>query len=180
MIETQRLILRQWREEDKTPNYAMNSDPEVMKFFPTVLTKKESDHFVEKMTQNINDSGWGYWAVEEKKSAQFVGALGLWQPQFSTHFTPCTEIGWRIHRTFWKLGYATEGATAVLNFAFKKLELSEVVSFTSQQNLASIAVMKRIGMTRVPGSDFEHPNLEKDHPLSWHVLYHSKNPRLER
>ncbi len=171
VIETKRLILRQWKESDKTPNFHMNSNPEVMKFFPKPLSREESDLLADRMKAKIDQNGFGFYAVEEKESGLFVGTIGLNCPEYTTHFTPCTEIGWRLDNKFWKRGYATEGAKAVLNYAFDELKLDEIVSFTSKLNTPSMSVMERIGMHRVEGGDFEHPNVEKGHPLSWHVLY---------
>ena len=170
-IETQRLILRQWKEEDKTPFFRLNSDKEVMAFFPNVLTKEHSDALADKIHHHIATKGWGCFAVERKDTNQFIGFIGLFEPTYQTHFTPCTEIGWRLHKDHWKQGFATEGARAVLEYAFHSLQKKEIVSFTTPQNRPSIAVMERIGMTRDWSGDFDHPNVEVGHPLRPHVLY---------
>ena len=145
-IESDRLYLRQWKEEDKELFFELNSDPKVMKYFPQILSKNESDAFVEKIKSQIDRKGWGVFAAEKKQASEFIGFIGLTDPSFKTPFAPCTEIGWRLHRNFWKKGYATEGAKVVLDFAFKKLRKEYIISFTSKLNSSSIAVMKRIGM----------------------------------
>jgi ribosomal-protein-alanine N-acetyltransferase len=107
---------------------------------------------------------------------EFVGFVGLNQPGFDAAFTPCVEIGWRLARHAWGRGFATEGATAVLQLAFDALGLDEVVSFTTEANDRSRRVMERIGLTRDPADDFDHPRLPEGHPLRRHVLYRAQRP----
>lgn len=170
-LSTKRLLLREWQETDRLVFAAMNSDPEVMKFFLATLTKEESDALIKRCKQHFASHGFGLWALELKETSQFIGFTGLMIPSFASHFTPCVEIGWRIASPFWNKGYATEAALAVLQFAFEKTDLQEIVSFTTSKNLASRRVMEKIGMTRNPADDFEHPKLPTSHPLSKHVLY---------
>ena len=92
-------------------------------------------------------------------------------PRFEAHFTPCVEVGWRLARPHWGRGYATEAAQATIAFGFEQAGLDEIVSFTAAINRRSQAVMLRLGMTRDPAEDFDHPSLPKDHPLCRHVLY---------
>ena len=170
-IESNQLYFRQWKEEDKELFYELNSDPKVMKYFPQILSKNESDAFAEKIKYQIDRNGYGLFAVEKKHTAEFIGFIGLTDTSFKAPFTPCTEISWRLHRNFWKKGYATEGAKAILDFAFKKLGQEEIVSFTSKLNSPSIAVMKRIGIVKDPKGCFDHPEIPKGHPLRPHILY---------
>ena len=170
-IESNRLYFRQWKEEDKEFFFKLNSDPEVMKYFPQALSKNESDAFVEKVKFQINKRGWWFFAVEIKNTSEFIGFIGLSNTAFEAPFTPCTEIGWRFHRNFWKKGYATEGAKTVLDFAFRKIGKESIVSYTSKLNFPAIAVMKRIGMVEDPSYSFDHPKIPKGHPLRPHILY---------
>ncbi|MCB0411830.1 MAG: GNAT family N-acetyltransferase, partial [Bdellovibrionales bacterium] len=170
-FESERLLFRQWQELDRDVFYELNSDSTVMKFFPKPLTRDESDDLIDRTIDIISKSGWGWFAVELKDSKQFIGFIGLAVPLYETHFTPCMEIGWRLHQNFWKKGFATEGAKAVLRFAFENLGKEEIVSFTSKLNLPSVAVMERIGMKRDFGGDFDHPRVEPGHPLRPHLLY---------
>ncbi len=172
MIRTERLLLRQWREEDREPWAALNADPEVMEFFPATLDRAEADAAVDRYSSAISERGWGLWAVE--LDGRFVGFTGLSVPRFDAHFTPATEIGWRFAREAWGHGYATEAARAVLDYAFGELKLDEVVSMTAVGNLRSRAVMERLGLTRDPEDDFDHPMIEAGHPLRRHVLYRSR------
>lgn len=174
IIQTRRLILRPWRQEDFKPFASMNSDPKVMEYFPSLLTQKESDQMAARLQANIEEQGWGLWAISVPKVAEFIGFIGLAKANFDAHFTPAVEVGWRLSFNYWGYGYATEGALASLKYGFEILGLQEIVSFTSIQNQRSIAVMTRIGMHHDPKDDFDHPKLPKEHKLSRHILYRIK------
>jgi len=178
-IETERLLLRQWKESDKKPFAQLNSDPETLLHFPKTLAEEESNSFVDKTIQLINKNKYGLFAVELKDSGKFIGFTGLAVPSWEADFTPCTEIGWRIYKGYWGKGYATEAAKKVLNFAFSKLKLEEVVAFTSHFNIPSIKVMKRIGMIHDPARDFDHPRIEQGHKFSPHVFYQISRSNFE-
>jgi RimJ/RimL family protein N-acetyltransferase len=167
---TRRLVLRQWRDEDRTPFAALNADPLVMEHFPALMTRAQSDALVDRCFEQIQHEGYGLWAVEVTTSGEFIGFVGLAIPTWEAAFTPCTEIGWRLARSAWGQGYATEAANAALATAFATIGLTEVVSFTTTSNLRSQRVMRRIGMTRHPSEDFDHPHVPNG-PLSRHVLY---------
>jgi RimJ/RimL family protein N-acetyltransferase len=164
VIRTERLVLRQWREEDREPFAALNADPVVMEHFPATMTREQSDAFVDFNIATIAERGWGLWAVEA--DGAFIGFVGLNEPRFRAG----VEIGWRLSREAWGHGYATEAAQAVLAYARDELRLDEVISFTSTTNLRSQRVMERIGMTHDPRDDFDHPNVV-DPRLRRHVLY---------
>ncbi|MGN6798631.1 MAG: GNAT family N-acetyltransferase [Gaiellaceae bacterium] len=163
-MRTERLVLRQWREADKEPFAALNADPVVMEHFPSTMTREASDAFADSVTGRIAERGWGLWAVEA--DGEFIGFVGLNEPDFM----PGVEIGWRLARDAWGHGYATEAALAVLEYARDELGLDEVISFTSTTNLRSQRVMERIGMTRDPHGDFDHPRVA-DPRIRRHVLY---------
>ena len=171
ILTTARLRLRQWREEDLAPFAALNADPQVMEFFPKVLTRAESDAVAGRIRDHFARHGFGLWAVEAPGAADFVGFVGLAVPSFEAHFTPCVEIGWRLAREHWGHGYATEAASAALAFGFGARALDEIVAFTVPANIASRRVMGRLGMRRLPADDFEHPAIAEGHPLRPHVLY---------
>lgn len=168
-LTTARLRLRPWRESDLAPFAAMNADPLVMEHFAAPLTREESDAYARRMMAAIEGRGWGNWALEEIGGEPFVGFAGLSAPSFEAHFTPCTEIGWRLVRSAWGRGYATQAARAALAFGFGELGLAEIVSFTALANTRSIAVMERLGMRR--DGEFDHPRLPAGHRLQRHVLY---------
>jgi len=170
-IETDRLILRDWRDDDAEPFASVNADARVMEFFPKALTRPESDAAMARIRAFIQDHGYGLYAVEEKSSGAFLGYIGLSSVPFVAPFTPATEIGWRLARTAWGSGYATEGARAVVGDAFGRLALSELVSFTAEWNMRSRRVMEKIGMWHDPDGSFLHPLLPPAHKLARHVLY---------
>ena len=172
-IKTKRLTLREWLPQDSKPFAAMNSDPQVMEFFPKILTQTESDNLIEKIKANFTNHGFGLMAAELSDTKQFIGFIGLHVPSLATDFTPCVEIGWRIAKEYWGQGLATEGAKAVLNYAFQELKLEKVVSFTTKNNAKSINVMKKLGLKYE--RDFLHPSLPTNHALAWHVLYSTVN-----
>ena len=170
-LRTARLILRPWRDEDLAPFAALNADPAVMEHFPAPLSRAESDAFAAQVRREMDERGFGLWAVEAPGVAPFVGFTGLAVPRFDAHFTPCVEIGWRLAHAHWGRGYAPEAARAVLEHGFQQLGLDEIVSFTAAGNLRSRRVMEKLGMTHDPADDFDHPSLAPGHPLRRHVLY---------
>jgi RimJ/RimL family protein N-acetyltransferase len=169
-LETTRLRLRQWRESDRAPFAAMNADAEVMEFFPSLQSRDTSDASIDGWRLQIAERGWSNWAVELLASSEFIGFVGLSVPKRVLPFSPCVEVGWRLARSYWGQGYAAEGAREALRFGFERLELADIVSFTSVLNLRSRAVMERIGM-RDAHEDFEHPGVPENHPLRPHCLY---------
>ncbi len=170
-VRTDRLLLRTWRQEDLEPFAALNADPEVMECLPKLLDRQESDDLAARLRDQFETRGYGRWAVEVPGVAPFIGFVGLACVDFPAPFTPCVEIGWRLAREHWGKGYASEAARASIRFGFEKLGLEEIVSFTVPHNVRSRAVMERIGMTRSPEEDFDHPVLPAGHKLRRHVLY---------
>ena len=170
-LRTERLLLRQWRDDDLEPFAALNGDAETMRYFPEPLPREQSDALAEHARRHLDDEGWGLWAVEVVGGASFVGFVGLARPSFEEHFTPAVEVGWRLAREHWGHGYATEAGRAAIAHGFDELGLDEIVSFTSVLNEPSRRVMERLGMSHDPADDFEHPRLPEGHPLRPHVLY---------
>jgi RimJ/RimL family protein N-acetyltransferase len=171
ILETERLILRNWRAADREPFAQMNADPLVMEFMPATLSGPESDLFADKIERHIETHGFGLFATELRASHSFIGFIGLAIPSFQARFTPCVEVGWRLSAIHWRKGLATEGACEVIRFAFGVLRLDDVVSFTVPANVRSWRVMEKLGMTHDPADDFDHPKLPEGHPLRRHVLY---------
>ncbi|OTG81626.1 GNAT family N-acetyltransferase [Acinetobacter sp. ANC 4648] len=174
MLETERLVLRQWKESDYLPFIHMGFDSEVMKYFPNCLTQQDSLNFIKAVTGMIDENKWGFWAVELKDSQEFIGFIGLHSQPTQFDFSPCVEIGWRLAKDFWGQGYATEGAKAALEYAFNTLNLDKVVSFTASVNKPSESVMKKLGMIKV--KEFNHPKLPPNHYLEKHILYEIYRP----
>src|SRR6185437_2759402 len=154
IIRTDRLLLRPWNDTDLEPFAQLNADSRVMEYFPSVLSRKESDELAGRICAKLEEQGWGLWAVSIPGVADFIGFIGLAKVTFEAHFTPTVEIGWRLAFDHWGKGYATEGAKAALAYGFKTLNLDEIVSFTAVQNMRSRRVMEKIGMHHVPKDDF--------------------------
>jgi RimJ/RimL family protein N-acetyltransferase len=147
-----------------------------MEHFLGVMSRDESDAFVELIDAQWRDRGYGRWAIEVPGEAALIGFVGLAVPPFM----PTDEIGWRLARRSWGRGFATEAARAVLADAFGRLSLTEVVSFTVPANVRSTRVMERLGMTHHPSDDFDHPRFPPGHRLSRHVLYRIDRERWLR
>ena len=172
MIETERLLLRSWRDSDIDPMFAISSDPVVMEHFPRPSTWEETADLVVRHRANLAWGRPGLFAVETLDDpGTLIGFVGLAEPRFEARFTPCVEVGWRLRSASWGQGYATEAARASVRHGFDVLGLEEVVSFTSTTNQRSQAVMRRIGMTHDPAEDFNHPSVPPGSPLRRHVLH---------
>jgi RimJ/RimL family protein N-acetyltransferase len=171
VLETARLRLRDWRDEDLEPFAAMNADPEVMRFFPSVIDRAESDAGAGRIRAAFDVRGWGFWAAECKDDGRFIGFIGLNVPTWEAHFTPCVDVGWRLARPYHGRGLATEGARRALEFGFRELGLAEIVSITVPDNAPSRNVMHKLGMQHDVGGDFDHPRIAPDSPRRRHVLY---------
>jgi RimJ/RimL family protein N-acetyltransferase len=167
VIHTPRLCLRPLREEHREPFAAMNADPVVMEFFPRTYSRQESDASFHRIQKHWSQHGFGLWAVDAQ--GQFAGILGLWHVRFQASFTPAVEVGYRLMPNFWKQGIATEAGAAALRYGFERLDLQEVVAYTVPANQRSRRVMEKLGMQY--SEDFEHPELEQNHPMRRHVLY---------
>ena len=169
VISTNRLCLRNWMPNDISPLAEMNQDEEVMRYFCNTLTESVSMHFYNRINLHLEKYGFGLYVVENRITQEFMGYTGFMRAEFAADFTPCVEIGWRFKKEFWGNGYATEAATACLEYGFSELEFETVHSFTSSHNKKSAAVMERIGMQKM--GEFLHPNVPNKHFLQLHVHY---------
>ena len=173
-LPTPRLLLRQWQPSDLEPFALMSSDADVMRYYPAPWSREQSDVFAQRVMRLIDERGWGFWAIEERASRQFIGFVGLHIPSHELPFSPCVEVGWRLAKPYWGLGYATEAAQSAISFGFQQLRLPEVVAFTAITNLKSRAVMERLGMQF--DSEFDHPQVPVESRLRRHVLYRLRSP----
>ncbi len=174
-IQTHRLLLRQWHDEDLPQLIELNRDPKVMEFIGPLLTEDHTKAMMERSRESWKKRGYGRFAVEISESATTIGFIGLALTRIETHFAPAVEIGWRLATESWGSGYATEGALAVKDYALAELGLTEIVSFTSEVNLRSRRVMEKIGLRRNPTDDFDHPSISEGNPLHRNVLYRKLN-----
>jgi RimJ/RimL family protein N-acetyltransferase len=173
-LETERLILRAWRDADREPFASINANPVVMEFYPACLSRAESDQVADGIENHFRERGFGLFAVQLRHDGTFIGFIGLSVPRFVADFTPCVEIGWRLAAAYWGQGLATEGARAALRYGFETLTLHEIVAFTVPGNARSRRVMEKLGMTHDPADDFNHPGLPEGHPMRRHVPYRLK------
>jgi len=173
MIETERLILRPWKDEDFLPYAEINADPRVREFFPSILTREQSDDEVRRLQAAYVRDGFTMFAAELVATGEFVGFIGLLTMTFAVPSVvqPAVEIGWRLAHKHWGKGLATEGARASLRYAFESLKLREIVAITVPANIRSRRVMDKIGMKHYPQLDFDHTRLPEGHPMRAHVLY---------
>lgn len=173
LFTSDRLGFRNWVSTDIDKMYEISSDPEVMKHFPSTQSKKYTEDFILRMQQQFCDYRFCYFAVEVIETNHFIGFIGISNQTYDTDFNPSVDIGWRLHKNYWGKGYATEGAKACLEYAFKNIQLNKIVSVATKGNLPSISVMQKIGMTKV--KEFEHPLLRKYPEYKDCVLYEIKN-----
>jgi len=166
------ITLRQWRDSDLDPYAAMNADPEVMRYFPSLLSREESEASLGRQLSLIDQRGWGLWALDV--DGTFAGFVGLAIPSFEAPFMPCAEVGWRLRRDFWGRGVAYRGALKALDYGFSIMKLAEILSFTAAVNAPSRRLMERLGFIRDAASDFEHPSIPEGHELRHHVLYRKR------
>jgi RimJ/RimL family protein N-acetyltransferase len=176
VLHTPRLLLREWRDEDRDSFAAMNQDPLVMKHFPGLMERAASDAGVDRFMGIHASLGYTVWVVEvlhsDRGSTSFAGFTGLMPPSFDppfAHQEPLVEVGWRLWPQWWGLGIATEAARASVGHGFDVVGLPEILSFTVVANTPSRAVMERIGM-RYDG-EFDHPRAKPGDFWRRHVLY---------
>jgi RimJ/RimL family protein N-acetyltransferase len=166
LLTSPRLQLRPWTDADREPFAAMTADPEVMRHFPAVLTREQSDAWIDRMSRKISERGWGFWAMdylaEGAPAPQFAGFTGLNIPDPELPFGPCVEVGWRLAPRFWGLGLASEAGRMALRAGFESLGLQEIVAVTTLRNTRSRAVMQRLGMQESVVDGFDHPAFPAD------------------
>ena len=161
IFKSKRLEFRNWKKEDLVEFAKINADLEVMEHFPKPLTKNETLSFILRLQNHYKKNGYSYFATEILETGELIGFIGLAYQDYETDFTPAVDIGWRLKKSAWGNGYATEGAKKCLDFAFNKLKLEKVISTYTVKNSKSENVMKKIGMVKKGG--FNHPKL-KEYP----------------
>lgn len=170
-LRTPRLLLREWRDDDAAPFLAMSDDPAMSEHLPpgdTAWMGRTRSHWA--------THGYGQFVVELPGEASLIGVIGLVQVPENYPCAPGVHVTWRIAHPYWGRGYAREGAQATLDDGFGRLGLGEIVAITVPANRRSRGVMERLGMTRDPADDFDHPRYQAGHPLCRHVLYRARRP----
>ena len=173
---TPRLLLREWRDEDREPFAAMSADPEVMELLLGPFDRARSDDWVVRVRDFWRENDYGQFVVELPGEAAFIGVVGLNRLTFEAHFTPAVEAAWRLARPYWGRGYAYEAARAVIEDGFSRLGFAEIVAITTPANTRSWQLMERLGMVRDVAGDFDHPRVPAGHPLVRHLLYRLLRP----
>ncbi|GGC03554.1 GNAT family N-acetyltransferase [Pseudoduganella buxea] len=171
MIETERLLLRPWRDEDVAPFVAMNEVPAVIEHLPGPVTAAQARAFFDAQNALVDRTGTAFLAMSLKATDELIGFVGVRYQDFDTPFAPCHEIGWRLALPHWGRGLALEGAVAALRHGFDTLGLDEIVAITVPANVRSRRLMTRLGMVHDVNGDFDHPALPREHRLARHVLY---------
>jgi len=161
LLTSARLGFRNWRESDLSEFAKINADPDVMEHFPKPLTEEETSEFIDRLIRHYQKHGFNYFATEVIATGELIGFIGLALQQYESEFTPAIDIGWRLKRSAWAKGYATEGAKRCLEFGFDELKLDKVISTCPSTNTRSEKVMQKIGMKKI--GEFDHPNL-KEYP----------------
>lgn len=169
-LRTPRLLLRDWCDDDIAPFAAMSADPQGMRYLPP-LDRAAAEAWVARMRRHWDEHGFGNFVVELPGKAPFIGVVGLNWVRWDLAFTPAVEAAWRLLPAYWGKGYAAEAACAAIDDGFGRLGLDEIVAYTVTANRASRQVMERLGMTRDPAEDFNHPSQSEGSPLRHHVLY---------
>ena len=156
MIETERLCLIAWTEAERAPYLDMTSDPEVMADYGGPFDSEEANRRFDRQVAAFREDGHGKWALRRKEDGAYLGYCGV-NPLWPTlPPAPGLEIGWRMVRTAWGRGYASEAAGAALKDIFARTDAEEVFAYTGRDNARSQAVMRRLGFRRDPGRDFRH------------------------
>jgi RimJ/RimL family protein N-acetyltransferase len=157
IIETDRLILRTWKDEDADALWHINQDSKVTEFLLGSMTMEKVKEFIQVCNESFEAEQFCFFATEVKATSDLIGFIGLNRIKWEAHFTPAIEIAWRLGSQYWNKGYAQEGAKAVLDYGFNKIGLCEIVSFTIPDNARSVRVMEKIGMRRDLQGDFINP-----------------------
>lgn len=177
VFKSERLGFRLWLDDDLEDFTELNSDSEVMEHFPKSLTKSETEEFIQRLQKHYLDQGYNYYATELLETGEFIGFIGLAYQEFESEFNPSTDIGWRLKRSSWGKGYATEGAKRCLDHAFNTLKLESIISTCVVGNSNSEKVMRKIGMTKK--GTFDHPKLKEYPTFEKCVWYEIKREQWE-
>lgn len=176
ILETERLIIRPWRDEDREPYAAMVGDPHVRRFYLVTMNREQSDAAIDTFIEFQKRDGYGFLAVERKSDGAFIGDVGMIPVVMPIVGNPPVEIGWLLGQQYWGNGYAVEAARAWIDYGFNVLAFPEIVAWTAVSNLPSQRVMQKLGMTHDPADNFMHPKVPEGHPLRPHVMYRLKRP----
>jgi len=169
IFKSERLGFRTWTNDDLEEFAKLNADEEVMKHFPKVLSRREVENFIGRLNKHFSEKGFTYYATDILETKECIGMIGLAFQEYKTKYTPAIDIGWRLKRSAWGKGYATEGAKECLNYAFNELGIERIISVCTLKNNKSENVMQKIGMTKL--GEFIHPDMIDHTEYEKHVCY---------
>ena len=169
LFKSTRLGFRNWKMEDLVEFAKLNADEAVMEHFPKTLSNNEVIEFIGRLKRHFEENGFTYYATEIIETKEFIGMIGLARQKYKTKFTPAIDIGWRLKRTAWGKGYATEGAKRCIEYAFNDLAINKIIAVCTIKNGKSENVMKKIGMTKKGA--FNHPELRNHPKYEKHFCY---------
>lgn len=178
IFKSERLGFRNWLNSDLNKLLEINSDKEVMEFFPKLPSLQETEDLIKRMQKQLEEKGFCYFAVDILATEEFIGFIGLSEKNFESTFTPCIDIGWRLNKRFWNKGYATEGAKRCLEYSFNELKLEKVNAIAPAINIKSQHIMEKLGMKKV--LTFNHPMLNQEDRLNPCVLFEIETNRHDR
>jgi len=175
LIRSERLTLRSWQNSDRPLFAALNADPEVTPDLGGPLDRAASDAKFDRYVATFERHGFCRWAIEDFEGT-FLGYAGVIPSRPHHPLGPHAEIGWRLMRSAWGHGYATEAARAALKDVFERVRLKEVLTYTSADNYRSQAVMTRLNLQREPSLDYAEPQgAGMWHGMVW--VARSEHPR---
>jgi len=176
VFTSERLGFRKWDLQDLDSLIALNNDDDVMEFFPYKPSRQNTQDFIARMNTMYDLKKFCYFAVDILENHEFIGFIGLCEQTYLKKLNPFVDIGWRLKKSSWNQGYATEGALACLHFGFNIIGLEKIYSVAPEINKKSELIMKKIGMEWV--EIFEHPKLIEYPNLKSCVLYKTTNQSL--
>jgi RimJ/RimL family protein N-acetyltransferase len=163
--ETDRLILRDWREEDWPLFWEGTNTPGVMRWLGGVCDGAKRDAAQQRLLSYEREHGHTFWCVERRGDGAILGFCGLKRSNQAGGPLGMMEVGWRLREDAWGRGYAKEAATASLDLAFDRFDAEEVIAMTVQRNTASWGLMQRLGMRRRDDLDFDNAEFDKEDPV---------------
>ena len=169
IFKSERLGFRNWSKEDLVEFAKLNGDEAVMEHFPEILSNKEVAIFISQLKAHFDENGFTYYATEILETGEFIGMIGLAFQKYETNFTPAIDIGWRLKRSAWGKGFATEGAKRCIEYGFNELNIDQIISVCTIKNKKSEKVMQKIGMTKIGA--FNHPELVNYPKYEKHFCY---------
>jgi RimJ/RimL family protein N-acetyltransferase len=155
-VETERLVLRPWAEDDLDALAAIFADPAFWHFpFRRSLTREETEQFIARQLDHWATNGFGCWAVELKTDGSLAGYVGLSIPTWLPQVLPAVEVGWRLRPDLWGKGLATEGGRASLSYGYEALGLDRIIALVMPDNVASLRVAAKLGMVKAGDTWYE-------------------------